>query len=192
MHTVTQDLGQGRDWYAVYTRHQHEKVVAQILRSKGFNIFLPLYPVVRSSRTQRKKLLLPLFPCYVFLHGGLERRLDIVTTPGIHSFVEVANRPAPIPEKEIEGVRQTVDSSLRVQPHPFLKSGDRVRIRSGPLEGIEGILVRKKNLAWLVLSVEMLGKSIAVEIESSMVERISQNNAFRAAHVAPHATCSGC
>jgi transcription antitermination factor NusG len=182
MQTAPLDVTQGPDWYALYTRHQHEKVVAQMLRSKGFNIFLPLYPVVRTSKNQTKKLLLPLFPCYVFLHGGLDRRLDIVTTPGIHAFVEVANRPVPIPEREIEGVRLTVNSSLRVEPYPFLKSGDRVRIRSGPLHGIEGILLRKKNLAWLILSVEMLGKSIAVEIESSIVERIAPSNGFRPVH----------
>ncbi|MGH9447997.1 MAG: transcription termination/antitermination protein NusG, partial [Terriglobia bacterium] len=120
-----------------------------------------------------KTLLLPLFPCYIFLHGGLDRRIDIMTTPGVHAFVENANRPAVIPDAQIDGVRQTVASSLRVEPYPLLKSGDRVRVRFGPLEGIEGILVRKKNLSWLVLSVEMLGKSIAVEIQSSMVEKVA-------------------
>jgi transcription antitermination factor NusG len=159
-------------WYALYTRHQHEKVVSQILLGKGFDVFLPLYPVARACGGHTKKLLLPLFPCYVFLHGGLERRLDVVTTPGVHAFVETANRPAVIPQSEIDGVRQTVESSLRVEPHPFLKSGDRVRVRSGSLQGIEGILIRKKNLFWLVLSVEMLGKSIAVEIQSSVVEKV--------------------
>jgi transcription antitermination factor NusG len=172
--TAAQNVSQGSEWYALYTRHQHEKVAAQILLSKGFNIFLPLYPAARARGNQTKKLLLPLFPCYIFLRGGLDRRLDIVTTPGVHAFVETANRPAVIPESEIDGVRQTVDSSLRLEPHPFLKSGDRVRIRCGPLEGLEGILVRKKNLLWLVLSVEMLGKSIAVEIQCSMVERVGK------------------
>lgn len=175
--TAPHEATESVEWYALYTRHQHEKVVAQMLRSKGFNIFLPLYPVVRTSRNHTRKLLLPLFPCYVFVHGGLERRLDVVTTPGVHAFVETANRPAPIPEREIDGIRQTVNSSLRVEPHPFLKSGDRVRIRRGPLQGVEGILIRKKNFAWLVLSVEMLGKSIAVEIESSVVERITPSGA---------------
>jgi transcription antitermination factor NusG len=166
------DAGTG-EWYALYTRHQHEKVAAQILLGKGLDVFLPLYPVARAYAHRTKKLLLPLFPCYIFLRGGLDRRLDIVTTPGVHGFVERANRPAIIPDAEIDAVRQTVASSLRVGPHPLLKSGDRVRVRSGPLEGIEGILVRQKNLLRLVLSVEMLGQSIAVEIESSMVERIA-------------------
>jgi len=176
------DVMRSLGWYALYTRHQHEKTVSQMLLGKGFDVFLPLYPVARASGGHTKRLLLPLFPCYVFLHGGLERRVDIVTTPGVHAFVETANRPAVIPEAEIDGVRQTVESSLRVEPHPFLKSGDRVRVRSGSLRGIEGILIRKKNLFWLVLSVEMLGKSIAVEIQSSAVEKISgqaSTDAFR-------------
>lgn len=159
-------------WHALYTRHQHEKVIAQMLESKGFNIFLPLYPAARARGHQTRKVWLPLFPCYVFLQGGLDRRLDVVSTPGVHSFVESANRPAVIPQREIDGVRQTVESSLKVEPHPFLKSGDQVRIRRGPLAGLEGILVRKKNLLWLVISVQMLGKSIAVEVESGAVERV--------------------
>jgi transcription antitermination factor NusG len=177
-----QNVIRSGEWYALYTRHQHEKVVSQILLGKGFDVFLPLYPVARASGGHAKKVLLPLFPCYVFLHGGLDRRLDVVTTPGVHAFVETANRPAVIPQAEIDGVRQTVESSLRVEPYPFLKSGDRVRVRSGSLQGIEGILIRKKNLFWLVLSVEMLGKSIAVEIQSSAVEKVSgpaSDSAFR-------------
>lgn len=183
--TTSRDAGQASNWYALYTRHQHEKIAAQILLSKGFNVFLPLYPVAHEWGKQKRKVLLPLFPCYVFLRGGLDRRLDIVTTPGVHAFVETANRPAVIPETEIDGVRQTVASSLHVEPHPFLKSGDRVRIRCGPLEGIEGILVRKKNLFWLVLSVEMLGKSIAVEIQASIVEKIDARPPARPAQVLP-------
>jgi transcription antitermination factor NusG len=169
---LQRDVMGSPEWYALYTRHQHEKVVSQILLGKGFDVFFPQYPVVRASGSHTKKLLLPLFPCYVFLHGGLDRRLDIVTTPGVHAFVETANRPAVIPQAEIDGVRQTVESSFRVEPHPFLRAGDRVRVKSGSLQGIEGILIRKKNLFWLVLSVEMLGKSIAVEIQSSAVEKI--------------------
>jgi transcription antitermination factor NusG len=171
--SASQDVTGRAEWYALYTRHQHEKVVSQILLGKGFDVFLPLYPVARACGSHNKKLLLPLFPCYVFLHGGLDRRVDVVSTPGVHAFVETANRPAVIPQPEIDGVRQTVESSLRVEPYPFLRSGDRVRVRTGSLRGIEGILIRKKNLFWLVLSVEMLGKSIAVEIQSSAVEKIS-------------------
>ena len=98
--------------------------------------------------------------------------LSIVTTPGVHSLVCWSGRPADIPPGEIEAVRRLVESPLQVEPHPFLKCGDLVRIKSGPLEGIEGILVRKTRGYRLVLSVEMLSRSAAVEVDVSMVERV--------------------
>jgi transcription antitermination factor NusG len=161
------------DWYAIYTRHQHEKTVAHILTNKGFETLLPLYPVTRRWKDRTKLLSLPLFPCYLFLKGGLERRLDIMTTPGIHALVSNAGQPAAIPPAEIEAIRRAVESGFRVEPHPLLKCGDWVRVKSGPLEGMEGILIRKKNLYRLVLSVEMLGKAAAVEVDAFLVERLN-------------------
>ncbi len=161
------------NWYALYTRHQHEKAVAQSLSSKGFEIFLPLYTVAHRWKDRTKQLSLPLFPCYVFFRGGLDRWLQIVTTPGVNAVVGCGGRAGVIPQTEIEDVRQVVESSLRVEPHPFLNCGDRVRIKSGPLVGIEGILIRKKNLFRLILSVAMLGKSAAVEVDASLVERVA-------------------
>jgi transcription antitermination factor NusG len=160
-------------WYAIYTRHQHEKTVAQILTSKGFEVFLPLYGAAHRWKDRTKVVSLPLFPCYVFLRGGLERRLDIVTTPGIYALVSTAGQPAAIPAIELEAVRRAVESTLRVEPHPFLKCGDWVRVKCGPLAGFQGILIRKKNLYRLVLSVEMLGKAAAVEIDAFLVERLN-------------------
>lgn len=160
-------------WHAIYTRHQHEKVVARFLGDKGLEVFLPLYNIERRWKDRTKQLSLPLFPCYVFVWGGLDRRLEIVTTPGFYSFVALGNRPAVIPQAEIESIRRALVKGSGVEPHPFLLSGDRVRIRSGPLEGIEGILVRKKNSFRLVLSVELLQKSVAVEVDASMVERVA-------------------
>jgi len=159
-------------WYALYTRHQHEKNSARILASKGFDTFLPLYTAAHQWKDRVKRLSLPLFPCYVFIRGGIDRRFEVLTTPGIHSWVGVAGNPLPIADTEIESIRQVVETSLRVEPHPFLKCGDWVRVRSGPLAGIEGILVRKKNLLRLVLSVELLEKSVAVEVDASAVERV--------------------
>jgi len=160
-------------WYALYTRHQHEKVVAQVLANKGFEVFLPLYQVVRRWKDRTKQLSLPLFPCYLFLRGGTDRRSDVVMTPGIHDFVGSGGRPVPIPPPEIDAVRRVVERSMCVEPHPFLRCGDWVRVKYGPLQGIEGILVRKKNFLRLVLSVELLERSAAVEVDVSMVERIS-------------------
>ncbi|MFZ0739705.1 MAG: UpxY family transcription antiterminator [Candidatus Acidiferrales bacterium] len=160
-------------WHAVYTRHQHEKTVAQILTNKGFEILLPLYQVSRRWQDRVKLLSLPLFPCYVFLKGGFERRLEVVSTPGIHAFVLSAGHPAAIPSVEIDAIRRGAESGGHVEPHPFLRNGERVRVKSGPLEGIQGILVRKKSLCRLVLSVEMLGKAASVEVEAAQVERLN-------------------
>src|SRR5579859_5204620 len=160
-------------WYAIYTRHQHEKVIASLLSEKGFEVFLPVQTVARRWKDRTKQLSLPLFPCYVFIRGGLERRFTIVTTPGFHSFVGFGDQPVTIPQEEIEAIRQAFASGSRIEPYPFLRFGDKVRIRSGPLEGIEGILVRKKRLVRLVLSVDLLEKSVAVEVDAFLVERVA-------------------
>jgi transcription antitermination factor NusG len=168
---VTQSCG---GWYALHTRYQHEKVVTQILTNKRFEVFLPLYSAVHQWRDRARELSLPLFPCYVFVKGGLDRRLDILTTPGIINWVGIGAGPSLIPDEEIEVVRRVIERSLKVEPHPYLICGDRVRIKSGALAGIEGILVRKKNLYRLVLSVEILERSAAVEVDASCVERVKE------------------
>ena len=160
-------------WYAIYTRHQHEKMVAQILTSKGFETFLPLYETTHNWKDRTKALSLPLFPCYVFLKGGLERRLQIVTTPGMYGIVSSGGQPAAIPDIEIEAIRRVVESGVPVEAHPYLKCGNRVRIKCGPLAGIQGILVRKKNISRLVLSVEILGTAAAMEVAAFQVEAIN-------------------
>ena len=160
-------------WYAIYTRHQHEKMVAQILTSKGFEAFLPLYEATHDWKDRSKTLSLPLFPCYVFLKGGLERRLQIITTPGIFGLVSSGGQPAAIPDFEIEAIRRAVDSGARIETHPYLKCGNWVRVKCGPLAGIEGILVRKRNISRLVLSVEILGTSAAMEVAAFQVEAIN-------------------
>jgi transcription antitermination factor NusG len=159
-------------WYAIYTRHQHEKMVAQILTSKGFEAFLPLYETTHNWKDRTKALSLPLFPCYVFLKGGLERRLQIVTTPGMYGIVSSAGQPAAIPDIEIEAIRRVVESGVPVEAHPYLKCGNWVRIKCGPLAGIQGILVRKKNISRLVLSVEILGTAAAMEVAAFQVEAV--------------------
>lgn len=158
-------------WHAIYTWHQHEKMVADLLSRKGFEIFLPLYQSTRRWKDRLKTLSLPLFPSYVFIRGGMDQHLQIVTTPGVSSLLTVSGRVAEISRDEIDAVKRTVESSLRAEPHPFLKCGDWVRVKAGPLEGIEGILVRMKGMFRLVISVELLQKSVAVEVDSAMVER---------------------
>lgn len=162
----------GPNWFAIHTRHQHEKLAASTLALKGFEVFLPLYHAVRCWTDRTKEILLPLFPGYLFLRGGLDRQLSILTTPGVAGLVGFAGVPAIVPDAEVDAVRQALARSGRVEPSPFLKYGDWVRVRCGPLQGLEGILIRAKNLFRLVLSVELVHKSVAVEVEGWAVERV--------------------
>jgi transcription antitermination factor NusG len=157
-------------WWALYTRHQHEKVIADMLSAKGFDVFLPLYESTRRWKDRRKVLSLPLFPCYLFLRGGLDRKLQVVSTPGVHTILYRGDKAAIIPDHEIEAIQRAVSGPNRVEPFPFLKCGTRVRVTQGALEGLQGILVRKKNLCRLVLSVDMLAQSVAVEVNMWDIE----------------------
>jgi transcription antitermination factor NusG len=159
-------------WWAIYTRHQHEKTVADMLSTKGFDVFLPLYDSVRRWKDRKKVLSLPLFPCYVFVRGTMTRKLQVVSTPGVHMILYHGEQVAMIPEPEIQAIRAAVDGHFRVEPHPFLKCGDRVRVIRGSLDGVEGILTRKKNSLRLILSVDMLAQSVAVEVNAADVEPI--------------------
>jgi transcription termination/antitermination protein NusG len=169
---VKVDIETCRDqpWWALYTRHQHEKTVAEMLATKGFEVFLPLYDSMRRWKDRKKMLSLPLFPCYVFVRGRLERKLQVVTTPGVHAILYHGEQLAVIPDTEIQAIRSVIDGNFHAEPYPFLKCGDRVRVIRGALEGVEGILTRKRNLFRLILSVNMLAQSVAVEIDASNVE----------------------
>jgi len=180
------EMGSVTAWHAIYTRHQHEKLVEGLLRQKGFETFLPLYQATHRWKDRMKQLSLPLFPSYVFIRGGLERRLDLVTTTGFYAIVGDGERAGVVTEEEIAAIRQLVETKLKVEPHPFLRVGDRVRVRSGALAGFEGILVRKKNQWRLVLSVDLLQKSVATEVDASDVERISTPRAVRGLGAQPY------
>lgn len=161
------------EWYAVYTRHQHEKTVAENLQGRGFEIFLPVYEALRQWNDRQKRLSMPLFPCYVFFRSNFERRTKVLTSPGVHSIVGFAGQPASIETSEIDALRLAVESRLRVEPHHFLRHGDQVRVKFGPLAGIEGILIRKRSFTRLILSAELLQKSVSVEVDASCIERIA-------------------
>jgi transcription antitermination factor NusG len=178
-------------WYAVHTRHQHEKLVAERLLNKGFEVFLPLYTEVRQWRDRTKRLELPLFSCYVFLRGDMDRQLPIVTTPGVHGMLATGGKLSGIPEEEIEAVRSVVENRVNVEPYPFLNCGDLVRVKSGALNGLEGFLVRKKGQTRLVVSVSLLERSIAVEVDVSAVERVAGSQAGPVSQVALAAMASG-
>lgn len=166
-------------WFALYTRHQHEKAIARLLSGKGVEILLPLYNVAHRWKDRVKQLSLPLFPNYVFVFAEAERFSAILQTPGIYDFVRLGGFPAPVPAEDMAAVQRAVVHGLSVEPHPFLKCGDRARVKSGPLEGLEGILIRKKSFYRLVLSVDLLVKSISVEVEVADVERVMSRNDAR-------------
>jgi transcription antitermination factor NusG len=157
-------------WWALYTRHQHEKTVAGVLSAKGCEPFLPLYESIRQWKDRKKAVLLPLFPGYVFVRSCDDRRLQVLSTPGVHVILSKGERDALLSDEEIQAIRKSVAEPTRVEPHPFLKCGERVRVLRGPLEGVKGILVRKKGHVRLVLSVDMLAQSVGVEISASDVE----------------------
>lgn len=160
-------------WYAVYTKHQHEKSAAALLGRKDFEVFFPVYRAVHRWKDRNQIVVLPLFPCYLFLRTELDRKIDILRTAGVRWIVENTGHACPVPEGEIEAVRKICSAATRVQPHPFLKHGDLVRIRSGPLLGMEGFLVRIKNQCRVVVSVDLLQKSVAVEVDVEDVGLVS-------------------
>lgn len=159
-------------WFALFTRHRHEKAVAWQISERGLEAFLPLYKTAHRWKDRVKELFLPLFPNYVFVLASPGQRGTALSTPGVYDFVRLSGVPAPIPPAEIDAVRRVVHQSLNAEPHPFLKTGDRVRVKSGPLVGLEGILIRKKNFYRLILSVELLVKSISIEVDVADVERV--------------------
>ncbi len=158
------------NWYAVYTRHQHEKSASQVLANKGFETLLPLYRVPHRWKDRTQIVQLPVFSCYVFVKAAMERKLEILRTPGVCWIVGNGGYAIPLAQHDLDLVRTASSSSLRLEPHPFLKSGDRVRVRSGPLTGFEGFLTRVKNQYRVVLSIELLKQAAAVEVDLSMIE----------------------
>ncbi len=168
-------------WHAAYTRHQHEKSVAEGLSGRGMDVFLPVYDAVRNWHDRQKRLSLPLFPCYVFFRGDDTRRMKVLSTPGVHSIVGFGGQPAVIDKSQIEAIRTAVESRLSIEPHPFLRHGDRIRVKFGPLAGVEGILTRKRGFTRLVLSADLLQKSVSVEVDAYCIERIGSGASFASA-----------
>jgi transcription antitermination factor NusG len=159
-------------WYVAHTSANHEKRVTQQLQERSVENFLPLYDSVRRWKDRRMKLQLPLFPSYVFVRLPLRERLKVLQVPGVARLISFNGQPAALPDKEIEALRASLAAQLRTEPHPYLTVGRRVRFKSGPLEGVEGILIRKKNACRVVLSLDLIMKSASVEVDASDLERI--------------------
>jgi transcription antitermination factor NusG len=157
-------------WYAIQTRPRHEKRVAERLRSKSLEAFLPVHRCKhRWNNGVLADVELPLFPCYLFARTPAHERVRLLQLPGIVGIAASTTHPTAIPDREIEALR-IVTSLFSVEPHPFLNVGDRVRIVAGPLAGMEGILARRKQLCRLILTIETIMRSIAVEVSEFDIE----------------------
>jgi transcription antitermination factor NusG len=159
-----------RLWFALTVRHQHERRVEGVLAAGGVDTFLPLYRARRKWSDRVKDLDAPLFPGYLFGRFPMHDRSRIMNMPGVSGIVGFAGRPAPVTDQEIDGVRAALASRLPVAPWPHaLRAGDRVRIEQGPLRGIEGTLLRDGSGLRLVLGIELLQRSLVVEIDPQMI-----------------------
>ena len=165
---------EAQNWYALLTKCRHEKIVAQRLRERGVTIFLPLVTEVRRWSDRKKEVEFPLFSCYVFakLPPTTDGRLQALTVEGVLSLVGNRAEGIPIPDEQIEAVRKLIEERLPWQTRPFLKIGQRVRIGSGALEGIEGILVSRSGEYTFVVSIEAIQRSLAVRIEGLDVQPV--------------------
>ena len=157
-------------WYAAYTCANHEKRVAAELGAREVEHFLPLYSSVRRWKDRRVNLDLPLFPGYVFVRLAFRDRLRVVQIPSVVRLVGFGGLPTALPDTEMEVLRSGLSDGLRAQPHPFLTEGRRVRVRSGPLAGMRGILLRRRGKARFVVSVELIMRSMAVEMDEADLE----------------------
>lgn len=162
-------------WYAAYTSANHEKKVAVQLAQKGVENFLPLYDSVRRWKDRRVRLQLPLFPGYVFVRLPLSEKLKVLQVAGVARLVGFGDRPVSLPEEEMEALRRGACGEVRMAPHPYLIEGRRVRIMKGPLTGMEGIFLRRKSGMRLVLSIDLIMRSIAVDVDAADVRPIDRD-----------------
>ena len=159
-------------WYAAYTCANHEKRIAEQLSVRSVEHFLPLYSSVRRWKDRRVQLQLPLFPGYIFVQIALCDRLQVLEIPGVASLVGFGGIPTPLPEAEIAALKAGLEAGLRAEPHPYLQVGRRVRVIAGPLVGLEGILIRKKNEFRFVISLDLIQRSILLDVEATSVEPV--------------------
>lgn len=161
-----------RSWFAVHTVARHEKQIYQYLQMKEVDSFLPLYSAVHQWKTGPTRVELPLFPNYLFVHITNYERRKVLELSGVRGIVGTGSTPVALPDNEIACLRQSLEAGW-IEPHPYLKVGMQVRIVRGPLTGIEGLLIRKKSVLKLILSINLIMKSLAVEVNPADVEPVS-------------------
>ena len=167
---VSVESSAAEHWYAITVRPRHEKVVTHHLKHRGLNYFLPTYRSMRRWKDRRKELDMALFPGYVFVNLNLRDRLGVLQAPGVVQFVTFQGRPAAVPDPEIRALEAGLSAGLRPRPHPYLCQGKKVRVRSGPLADAKGIMIRRKEGFRLVLSIDLLMRSVVLEVDEADVE----------------------
>jgi transcription antitermination factor NusG len=157
-------------WFAVWTRSRHEQVVRDQLEKKHFDVFLPTVTKWSRWKDRKKKIDWPLFPGYCFARFNPHERLPILKCTGVVSIISFEGEPAPIPDHQIDGIRRLIDSDLAFDPVPMIREGMMVEVVHGPLKGVIGRLVRKNEKARLVLSVDLIGQGVSVEVDAADVK----------------------
>jgi len=157
-------------WFALHVRTRHETAIASFLETKGYEQFVPLYKIKKKWSDRVKVTDAPLFPGYLFCRFDPQFRLPILKTPGVIQIIGYNRIPTPIDETEMDAIQTVIASGLQTQPWPFLAVGEHVRIGAGSLRGLDGIVVKMKDNHRLVVSVSLLRRSVAVEIDSNLVE----------------------
>jgi len=152
-------------WFALRVRPRYERQVSDAIAAKGYGTLFPTYAISRRWSDRVKKMQAPLFDGYVFCQLDVTERLPVLTTPGVLHFVGVGKSPVPIDPAEILSIQTAVQSGSLMRPWPFLREGERVRISDGPLRNVEGILLHANRDDLVVLSVSLLQRSIAVNID---------------------------
>ncbi len=163
----------GPQWFALYTCANQEKRVAGQLEARAVEHFLPIYRSRRNWKDRRVFLDLPLFPGYVFARFAIAARRCVLEARGVVRVVGSHGQPSPLAESDIEALRAGITGAVRFEPHPYHTAGTRVRILQGPLAGMTGILVRRKNGCRVVLSVDLIARSVALEVDAADIERIA-------------------
>jgi transcription antitermination factor NusG len=159
-------------WYAAYISPRHEKKVFDHLQRRRVESFLPLYEAVHRWKDRRARVELPLFPGYIFVKIPLAARLRVLEVPSVVRLVAFNGQPAALPEQEIDLLRRGLAADVKAGPHPYLRIGRRVRVTRGAMAGMEGILKRRKDCFRLVISMELIQRSIAVEVDAADVEPV--------------------
>lgn len=167
-------------WYAAYTCANHEKRVAEHLAGRGVEYFLPLYEAVHRWKDRRVRLKLPLFPGYVFVRLPLAERLRVLQAPGVARLVGFGDTPTPLADAEIEALRKGLQVQIPMQPHPYVGEGQKLRILRGPLAGMEGTLLRRKGSLRLVLSIDLIMRSVVVDVDAEDICPIDSRDLWRA------------